>query len=116
MLQLTASATHVCSVGLCLNTWLPSALRVPACRSVILAALPPAQRWSPTTHAYFPPAFKTAARQLMLAAARQQRQAPPLLPVPAGATLAAVPQDALYHVLSLSSEPLSFWLIINNQH
>ncbi len=35
-------------------------------RAVVLAAMPPAARWSPSRHRSFPPAFKQAARQLLL--------------------------------------------------
>lgn len=34
---------------------------------MVLAAAPPAARWSPSRHRFFPPAFKQVARQLLLA-------------------------------------------------
>ena len=52
--------------------------------------------WSPATHADFPPAYRRAARALLLAARRHKG-------------LGSLPQGALQHVLGLAAYPLSAW-------
>ncbi|KAL4437179.1 hypothetical protein ABPG75_004318 [Micractinium tetrahymenae] len=115
----TASQLHAvllaerCSeLGICadFSESLPTA---PHNRCVILAALLPAKRWGPRTHRYRPAPFKSAARQLLLAAARQQRElsrVPAGKNTPGGASLASLPPHLIQHIIQLASNPVSFWL------
>lgn len=52
--------------------------------------------WSPDTHLLFPPAFRAAARALLLAARRNRG-------------LGCLPQGVLHSVLLLAAYPLSAW-------
>jgi hypothetical protein len=82
--------------------------------------------WSPQQHARFPPAFRHAARALLLAAqrggsspagqlggaaARRQRRIPSYrLPSAAGTVgLAALPQELLLRIVGLAAYPRSSW-------
>lgn len=88
---------------------LPSALPLPTCRSVVLAAAPATLRWSPTRHAFFPPAFKRATRQLLLANHRLLKQAcaPAAEAPPAGGQQEAVQGKAAGAVGSPGTPPSS---------
>lgn len=64
--------------------------------------------WSPATHASFPPAFRAAARALLLVAQRGGSSAP--TPASAAAAgLASLPTGGLQHVLRLAAYPLAAW-------
>lgn len=95
-----------------------SKLAGPCFRCIVLAALPPVKRWSLSNHRHWPAPFKAAVRQLLLAAARQQRalrNLPAGKGKPPGATLASLPAHILQHIVHLASGPLSFWLSLS-QH
>ena len=54
-------------------------------------------RWSPGTHRLWPPAFKDAARTLLLASAHSSQ-------------LEALPADAVLRVVQLTAVPMSGWV------
>lgn len=58
--------------------------------------------WSPASHASFPPAFRTAARALLLAAHRAHGRG-------GAPTLGALPPALLLEVLACAAYPLSAW-------
>lgn len=105
---------------------MPQPTAVRSCRRWLWLA---AQRepWSPAIHVCFPPAFRAAARTVLLAAHRAsstagaQSQRPGLRPrhpaQPAAqeppsasaAGLALLPPELLHHVLRLAAYPVSAW-------
>ena len=64
--------------------------------------------WSPASHASFPPAFREAARALLLAAHRSASGAAPQPPGSA-ASLGTLPQPLLLGILGQAAYPLSAW-------
>ncbi|KAL4436554.1 hypothetical protein ABPG75_003693 [Micractinium tetrahymenae] len=58
--------------------------------------------WSPAQHSRYPPAFKAAARTLLLAAQRGSGQRP-------AASLGSLPVEVLLAILGVAAYPLSAW-------
>lgn len=78
---------------------------LPACCSWLWHAY---QRpaWTPDSHQQFQPAFRAAARTLLLAAHRSGKQAGRS----ATTGLGAMPQDVLLHIISTAAYPTCAWL------
>ncbi|KAL4447713.1 hypothetical protein ABPG75_004932 [Micractinium tetrahymenae] len=72
-------AERLASVGVSADL-LDESLQDSPCKVVVLAAAPPSARWSPSRHRFFPPAFKQAARQLLLVNSRLLGAAPATKP------------------------------------
>lgn len=83
--------------------------RLGHCRWLWLAAR--RKRWHPERHASFPPAFRDAARTLLLAAHRgARRPVPPTGGTAAGlALLGRLPAELLHRIIERAAYPLSRW-------